>query len=80
MAESRRFKRAPTDQPIEDLTGQRFGFLTALRPYSQRAANGKLCWICRCRCGTEVAYPAVELKRRSVSTCGSPGCRYRKKK
>lgn len=80
MAEYRRFPQAPTDQRIEDLTGQRFGHLLALRPYSQRNASGKLCWICRCDCGIEVACASTDLKAGNARTCGSRACPFRGKK
>lgn len=68
----RRFARAPTRQPIEDLTGFRYpgSKLVALRPYTQRNAAGKICWICRCDCGIEIAADAVDLKRGRVKSCG----------
>ena len=78
MAEYRRFARAPTDAPIEDLTGMEVGDLLVLRPYSQRSASGRICWVCRCRCGCEVAYEATMLKRKEVKSCGSLSCRYHK--
>lgn len=78
MAEFKRFARAPTDAPIEDLTGQRFGELVALRPYSVRSASGRICWVCRCSCGCEVAYESTMLKRGEVKSCGSLSCRYHK--
>lgn len=69
MAEKRRFDRAPTQVKIEDLTGQRFGRLTALRPYTQRA-GGKICWVCRCDCGIEVAIPVDNLRSGATRSCG----------
>ena len=78
MSEFRRFARAPTTAPIEDLTGLRVGELIVLRPYSQRDSAGKICWVCRCSCGVEVAYAANNLKRGDVRSCGSVSCRYHK--
>lgn len=78
MFEYRRFPRAPTEAPIQDLTGLRVGDLIVLRPYSQRDSAGRICWVCRCRCGVEVAYPANLLKREGVRSCGSIECRYHK--
>lgn len=78
MFEYRRFPNAPTDAPIQDLTGLRVGELIVLRPYSQRDSAGRICWVCRCSCGVEVAYPANLLKREGVRSCGSIDCRYHK--
>ena len=66
----RRFPQAPTDRPIKDLTGQRFGALLALRPYSQRAEDGSIAWICRCDCGIEVAVSTKSLRRGESTSCG----------
>lgn len=68
----RRFARAPTRQPIEDLTGFRHpgSKLVALRPYTQRNSSGKICWICRCDCGVEIAVNASDLKRGRIKSCG----------
>lgn len=73
------FPQSPAARPIEDLTGQRTGHLLIMRPYRQRDERGKLCWICRCDCGIEVAYPATDLRRGIVRTCGSDKCPYRGK-
>lgn len=53
----------------EDLTGQQFGRLTALR----RAENdkyGKVCWLCRCSCGNEAVVQALMLKSGKTQSCG----------
>lgn len=57
-----------------DLTGQRFGHLTVLRP-AGRVKYGPImrAWLCRCDCGTEVTVPRVRLTGRSVDAC--PACR-----
>ena len=71
MAEYRIFPNAPSGlTPIEELTGRRFGELIALRPYSRRSASGRICWVCRCSCGCEVAYEAAQLKKGDALTCG----------
>ena len=36
-----------------DLTGQRFGRLTALYPTNRRDYKGSVIWHCRCDCGNE---------------------------
>lgn len=54
-------------QPLE-LTGQRFGKLTALR----RAENvGRdTAWLCRCDCGAETVVRTAYLRRGKARSCG----------
>ena len=40
-----------------DITGQRFGKLTALWPTGMRGRGGSLIWHCKCDCGGEVDAP-----------------------
>ena len=53
----------------KDLTNQRFGLLTALRPLEERRDHCVL-WLCRCECGTEKAIPSTDLTRNRVKSCG----------
>ena len=53
----------------KDLTGQRFGTLTALRPTEKRRW-GSVVWACRCDCGREVEYTRHELADGLVKSCG----------
>ena len=80
MAEKRLFPYSPASRPIEDLTGKRIVHLLVLHPYAKRDERGKLCWVCRCDCGVEVAYPATDLKSGKLQTCGSARCPYRGRK
>ena len=50
-----------------DLTGQRFGLLTALRPDSESDSSN---WICRCECGKECSVQAYLLIKRAKKSCG----------
>ena len=52
----------------EDLTGRRFGNLTAVRRAENR--NGRTCWVCRCACGAEKTVTAHDLKSGRVKSCG----------
>ncbi len=54
---------------IRDLTGQRFGLLTALYPTPQRI-HGSVVWHCRCECGNEVDATSNNLTQGSTSSCG----------
>ena len=52
-----------------DLTGQRFGRLTALEPTGERRRTSVL-WRCRCDCGKEVECETEDLTRGKVRSCG----------
>jgi hypothetical protein len=52
-----------------DLSGMRFGRLTAVRP-GEDAPNGKPRWVCKCDCGTLTLSPAANLKNGCTQSCG----------
>ena len=52
-----------------DLTGQRFGRLTALR-CTEEKQNGNYLWLCTCDCGKEVVIKADHLRRKDTMSCG----------
>lgn len=52
-----------------DLTGIRFGKLTALEPTKERK-NGYTVWICRCDCGNIVHAASRSLKNGWMTSCG----------
>lgn len=54
---------------IEDLSGRRFGRLTALS-YVYRSDIGHVYWRCRCDCGNEVTIRANSLLRGDTTSCG----------
>lgn len=54
-----------------DISGQRFGRLTALAPTAERSSRGATIWRCRCDCGKEVH---VELNRLLCGNKKSCGC------
>ena len=56
----------------KDLTGRRFGKLTALEQTDQRNSAGRLLWRCVCDCGKEKLAAAAYLKSSQVKSCGSP--------
>lgn len=56
----------------DDITGQRRGHLTAVRPTDKRR-NGDTVWIWRCDCGREVEYP-IKLIKKSGSRTMCPDC------
>ncbi len=53
-----------------DLTGQRFGRLTALYPLEEKDASGKVVWRCRCDCGNETVVAVGSLVRGLTKSCG----------
>ncbi len=52
-----------------DLTGMRFGKLTAIEPTMERK-NGYTVWICRCDCGNTVHAASRFLKNGWLMSCG----------
>ena len=52
-----------------DLTGQRFGKLTALRPAEN--IKGRTAWVCRCDCGQEIIARTTHLRAGRIKTCRS---------
>lgn len=58
-----------------DLTGRRFGRLTAVQYEGKRTSNGRT-WVCRCDCGAERTVPANSLRSGNTTSCG---CYHREK-
>jgi len=56
--------------PYRDVTGQRFGRLTALYPVEERSSQGGRMWHCRCECGNEVDVAYNELLYTLRQSCG----------
>lgn len=55
---------------IKDLTGQRFGSLTALRMGGRRGTQNQICWHVRCDCGTEREVLGAALRSGNTTSCG----------
>lgn len=53
---------------LDDLTGKKFGRLTAVGPYFRR--QSKTVWPCQCECGNQVDIPATNLKVGNTKSCG----------
>lgn len=60
---------------IKDLTGRRFGRLTALDRMEEKR-GGKYMWRCRCDCGQETEVPVSSLLSGNTTSCG---CRKRER-
>lgn len=61
-------KNARQGSIAEDLTGRRFGKLTAIRRIENK--NGRTAWLCQCSCGNQKAVTAHDLKAGKVRSCG----------
>ena len=55
-----------------DITGMRFGLLTAIEPTGQ-TANGSVVWRCGCDCGGQVCAPLHQLTAGYRKSCGCLG-------
>ena len=51
-----------------DLTGRRFGSLTAVAPAEN--IGSRTAWLCRCDCGGERVVKTVHLRAGKVTSCG----------
>lgn len=52
---------------VIDITGQTFGFLTALYP---TRINGRFAWHCKCECGAEIDVDSNNLRNGKTKSCG----------
>lgn len=58
---------------IIDLTGQKFGRLTAIKrveDYVYPSGDKKTQWLCKCECGNNTIVRASSLKRGTTTSCG----------
>ena len=54
---------------MQDLSGQRFGRLIALRPTEERR-HGVVVWECKCDCGNIAFVSSTALKSNDTKSCG----------
>ena len=52
---------------IIDITGQTFGYLTAVKP---TRLNGRFAWHCKCECGNEIDVDSGNLRSGKIKSCG----------
>ena len=65
---------------IKDITGQRYGRLTAIEPTEKRCLNnGVVMWLCECDCGNLYLGNGNHLRFNRVKSCGCMR-NYRRKK
>lgn len=53
-----------------DLTGQKFGKLTAVRPTEERRGNNEVVWECVCDCGKTTFVDRANLVTGGTKSCG----------
>lgn len=53
-----------------DITGQKFGRLTALKPTENRNSRGSIMWLCKCECGTIKEICIADLRNKGTKSCG----------
>ena len=53
-----------------DITGKRFGRLTAIKPTRERDIHGSIIWKCKCDCGKIKFVGASQLCAGNVKSCG----------
>lgn len=53
-----------------DITGERFGRLTALERAGRNPKNGNVLWRCKCDCGNSVIVDGSLLRRKITRSCG----------
>lgn len=59
----------PSGRVAYDLTGQKFGKLTALS-LAERSKSGNIRWLCQCDCGKMVVVHGSSLRKGSTKSCG----------
>jgi len=62
--------RAQLKYKTSDITGKKFGRLTALYPTDKRSGNQSVLWHCRCDCGREVDVSHSNLLYTTQQSCG----------
>lgn len=53
-----------------DISGQRFGFLTAVERDASRGSKGGYYWICKCDCGNTTSVQIGSLRSGNTTSCG----------
>lgn len=59
----------PTSPTFANLTGLKFGALTALSPFKRKTSK-RTFWLCRCECGTRTYVQAGNLRTGNTTSCG----------
>lgn len=53
-----------------NLTGERFGKLTVLKPLAKRTKSKNVIWLCRCECGNQTEVASNDLRTNRTKSCG----------
>lgn len=61
--------RTGGEKNAKDLSGQVFGYLTAIKPLDKRQ-NRKVVWLCECVCGNTCEVLSTNLKAGRTKSCG----------
>ena len=62
----------------KDVTGMKFGLLTAIKRTEQKK-NGSYLWECKCDCGNECLVMLTRLTSGTTTSCGCRKNAYREK-
>jgi hypothetical protein len=54
----------------KDITGQKFGRLTAIESTPDRDSNGRILWLCNCECGKTKITSVSQLMSLNTRSCG----------
>lgn len=54
----------------KDITGEKYGKLTAIRPVERRTKSGGIIWLFECECGNTKEIPANSVRSGLVKSCG----------
>jgi len=57
-------------QKVKDITGQKFGKLTALKYIGEKSKSGDYLWECLCECGKLVVVVGTYLRNGHTKSCG----------
>jgi hypothetical protein len=55
--------------PLADVTDLPFGLLTAIEPTGKRK-NGRMVWLCHCKCGGTAEVTISALRKGATRSCG----------
>ena len=61
---------------VDNLVGQRFGYLTVISKAEKRGSGGEVYWNCVCDCGNTTTTRGHDLKRKDENRTVSCGCKH----
>jgi hypothetical protein len=60
-----------------NITGKKFGNVTAIQPTADRYLDGSVIWRCRCSCGRTFNAASTLLRQGGITHCGCLGHQHR---